>query len=232
MLLTVGETVMLPDLAAHHLLHVLRLGHGDALTLFNNQGGEYAAQILQTSRRTVTVQIQAHHSIERESNVSVHLGQVISKGDRMDWLLQKVTELGVSVVTPLMSQRCNVKLDPQRLLKRQMHWLGVIASACEQCGRNRLPQLNPVISLAEWVPHTEQATCFVLQPSMCKTDLAQWEQPRCVRLLVGPEGGLTDHEIALAKQHQYHDLSLGPRVLRTETAGITAVAWCQYQWDR
>jgi 16S rRNA (uracil1498-N3)-methyltransferase len=229
--LTAGDGIQLPPQAAHHVAKVLRLTVGDTLTLFNNQGGEYTAQISQITKQNVTALVQTHHTIEREARIPVHLGQVISKGDRFDWLLQKATELGVTRITPLFSQRCNVKLDSQRLAKRHAHWQGIVISACEQCGRNRLPQLMPAISLTQWVQQTESALKFMLHPTPDKTRLNPDEPPHAVRLLVGPEGGLTEDEVTFARQHHYQLLGLGPRVLRTETAGITALAWCQYVWD-
>jgi 16S rRNA (uracil1498-N3)-methyltransferase len=228
--LTVGDDVQLPPQAAHHVAKVLRLTAGDVLTLFNNQGGEYTARISQITKQKVSAHVQTHEAIEREARIPVHLGQVISKGDRFDWLLQKATELGVARITPLFSQRCNVKLDDQRLAKRHAHWQGVIISACEQCGRNRLPQLMPAIALTQWVQQTESALKFVLHPTPDRTRLNPDEPPEAVRLLVGPEGGLTEDEVALAGQHHYRLLGLGPRILRTETAGVTALAWCQYVW--
>lgn len=215
--------------AVMHLVRVLRMKDGDALRLFNGDGHEYPAQLVVTGKKTASARVLSQSETDAELPLPIHLGQVISKGDRMDFVLQKATELGVAEITPLFSERCDVKLNQERLEKKVEHWQKVITSACEQCGRNRLPQLNAPQSLQDWTASVEAARKFILHPHN-QQPLNTSEAPSSVAILVGPEGGFSDTEVKLCEQQDFSGLLLGPRILRTETAPLAAVSVMQFLW--
>ena len=216
--------VELPAAASHHALRVLRLDVGDAVTLFNGEGGEYAGRIAGTDRG-VRVQLAEWQSVERESPLELVLAQALPAGDKMDWVVQKAVELGVARIQPLLTARSVVRLSGERAVKRVAHWRSVAASACEQCGRNRVPEIAPLLDLRQWLgrlPPENQLQRMLLAPQGGR-------RPRALAgnrflLLVGPEGGLDMEEAAAARLAGFADLSLGPRILRTETAGPAALA--------
>ena len=216
--------VELPPAASHHALRVLRLDVGDAVTLFNGEGGEYAGRIAGTDRG-VRVQLAEWQSVERESPLELVLAQALPAGDKMDWVVQKAVELGVARIQPLLAARSVVRLSGERAAKRVAHWRSVAASACEQCGRNRVPEIAPILDLRQWLgrlPPENQLQRMLLAPQGGR-------RPRALAgnrflLLVGPEGGLDREEAAAARLAGFADLSLGPRILRTETAGPAALA--------
>ena len=216
--------VELPAAASHHALRVLRLDVGDAVTLFNGEGGEYAGRIAGTGRG-VRVQLAEWQSVERESPLELVLAQALPAGDKMDWVVQKAVELGVARIQPLLAARSVVRLSGERAVKRVAHWRSVAASAREQCGRNRVPEIAPLLDLRQWLgrlPPENQLQRMLLAPQGGR-------RPRALAgnrflLLVGPEGGLDMEEAAAARLAGFADLSLGPRILRTETAGPAALA--------
>ena len=216
--------VELPAAASHHALRVLRLDVGDAVTLFNGEGGEYAGRIAGTDRG-VRVQLAEWQSVERESPLELVLAQALPAGDKMDWVVQKAVELGVARIQPLLAARSVVRLSGERAVKRVAHWRSVAASACEQCGRNRVPEIAPILDLRQWLgrlPPENQLQRMLLAPQGGR-------RPRALAgnrflLLVGPEGGLDMEEAAAARLAGFANLSLGPRILRTETAGPAALA--------
>lgn len=213
--------------AAHHVATVLRLKANQPIVLFNGDGNEYSAQIISVSRKQVTVEADACLSLNKESPLSLHLGQGVSKGDRMETVLQKSVELGVTEITPLITERCTVKLDEKRWEKKVQQWQKIIVAACEQCGRNRLPVLHPVTPLSKWLSQSTKTSRLVLSPG-AETSLSK--QPYCThgyRLLIGPEGGLSDAEVHHAQESSYTATTLGPRILRTETAAITSLSILQ-----
>ena len=234
--LQVGSEIELPRDAADHLVKVLRLDVGAQITLFNGSGGEYAATLSRLERRAATVAILSHDPIERESPLSITLMQAVTRGEKMDWVLQKATELGVAAIQPIEAERSVVQLDAERTEKRRAHWQGILRSACEQCGRNRLPRLL--------APTSVQAACLAfsrespaalrltLEPSAAatldsSTFLTAARAARSVAILIGPEGGWSDAELQCAADAGFDGIHLGPRVLRTETAAIAAVAASQ-----
>lgn len=224
-----NTSIALETGASQHLARALRMQVGDALTLFDGSDGEFPAVITQVDRKQVVAHTGTRCDSSVESPLAVHLGIAISRGDRMDWVVQKATELGVTAVTPLFTARSEVKLAPERAEKKIRHWQQVAISACEQCGRNRLPLVHPLTGLDHWLENTVAQGKFVLHHRALSAPAAT-EQPQSVALLIGPEGGLSPEEISAAEKAGYSALRLGPRVLRTETAPLAAIAILQSQW--
>lgn len=232
--LVIGSTVDLPEAVAHHL-HVVRLQPGAALTLFNGEGGQYRATLVESGKRRATAVIDGHEPIEAEAPYPVTLAQGLPEGSKMDWIVEKAVELGVTAIQPLAAARSVVRLSGDRLEKRQAHWHGVIVAASEQCGRNRLAQLLPMADVQPWLAGTAGAgaTRILLSPRATES-LAGWARanpPQAVTLLIGPEGGLSPQEEDAAVAAGALALSMGPRVLRTETAGLAALAVLAGAWD-
>ena len=212
-----------------HIAKALRMRIGDAIALFNGLGGEFSAEIVSIDKKAVKLNVLDHNAHELESPLQLELGIAISRGDRMDWVIQKATELGATSIAPLTTLRTEVKLKGERAEKKQRHWQQIIISACEQCGRNRLPQLQSLASLENWLPGVNAERKFVLHhrdTSATKTDT----RPTSAAILIGPEGGLNKSEIINAGQHGFEALTLGPRILRTETAPLAAIAILQARW--
>lgn len=228
-----GARVTLPETVANHLLRVLRLSTGAELILFNGDGHDYHARIDQAERRAATVTIGERLAARAESPLSIVLAQGIARGEKMDWVLQKATELGVGAVVPLRTEWTEVRLDAQRAERRHQHWLGVIASACEQSGRATLPALAPANELATWAAGLpDNCLRLALDPDG-EQSLATCPQPPAaapVVLVIGPEGGLSGRDLAALRAAGFVGLRLGPRVLRTETAGIAAIVALQTLW--
>ena len=224
-----GQELQLAADQARYLSRVLRLRAGDSLTVFNGDNGEFAATLSAVGKNSATVLVESHVETATESPLKVHLVQGISRGERMDYVVQKATELGVSAITPLRSERTEVRLSGERAEKKLRHWQQIATSACEQCGRNRLPNIQPAQDLAQWIGGVEADTRLVLhhRASSAQTDATS---PSSSALLVGPEGGLSPEEITAAEQAQFRSLQLGPRILRTETAPLAAIAILQARW--
>jgi 16S rRNA (uracil1498-N3)-methyltransferase len=229
--LAVGQQVDLPPAVAHHI-NVVRLEPGAALTLFNGDGGEYAAVLREVGKKRATAELLTFTAREAELPFPVTLAQALPEGSKMDWIIEKVVELGVTAVQPLAARRCVVRLSAERAEKKLEHWQGVIEAACEQSGRNRLPRLAPPLDLREWLAQPADGQRILLSPR-ATTSLADWTRAQSaqpVTLLVGPEGGFTDEEETLAVQHGALALSAGPRVLRTETAALAVLAVLAAAW--
>jgi 16S rRNA (uracil1498-N3)-methyltransferase len=227
--LTPGRDVELPVQTGEHIARVLRLERGHPLRLFNGDGGEYAGELASLAKRAVTARVlESVAATDRESPLCITLGQGIARGEKMDWILQKATELGIARIVPLITDRTEVKLDAERAERRLAHWAAVIASACEQCGRNRLPELHEPIRLAEWAAATTDEPGLRLALDPHGADRARdLHIDAAATLVVGPEGGLSTHDLATLDQAGFHGPRLGPRILRTETAGIAALAALQ-----
>jgi 16S rRNA (uracil1498-N3)-methyltransferase len=224
-----GAEIELPERAARHVA-VLRLARGAAVTLFNGSGGEYAAELTRVSRDTAHVRIGKIKPMERESPLAITLAQCVSSGDRMDMALQKATELGVRRIVPLESERSIVRLSAERADRRVAHWRGVVTAACEQSGRNSVPDVDPITALDAFLAAPAgDALRLILAPDAPR-DLKAFPQARAVTLLVGPEGGLSPSERARAQAKGYAAVRFGPRVLRTETAPLAAIAAMQVLW--
>jgi len=226
--LAAGSRARIEGSAANHVLRVLRLAPGDPLTVFDGRGGEHAARIGGLDRSGVTIEVGEHRPVERESPLEVTLAQGVSRGERMDLVVQKATELGVRCIVPVLTERTVVRFDAKQSGARLRHWQGVAVAACEQCGRNTLPRIAAPVALPELLRETDDDSLrLVLTPGGDASigDLASG--PGSVTLLIGPEGGLSQDERRAAIQAGYRPLRLGPRVLRTETAAIAALAALQ-----
>ncbi len=227
--LTENLSAELNPKTSHYISRVLRLKEGTSLILFDGSGRQFDASINHISKNSVTVDVGPADQTSVESPLNIHLGIAISKGDRMDWVIQKATELGVSEITPLLSQRVEVKLKGERLQKKQEHWQQIGISSCEQCGRNLVPQVHPLTDASSWINAVNAEKKFVLH-HRSEHALDPTAQVNSIALLIGPEGGLAEQEIITAEQHGFSSLRLGPRVLRTETAPLAAIAILQNIW--
>lgn len=220
-----GLVLDLPPAAARHV-QVLRLQPGEGLTLFNGEGGEFAATVLRMGRNDVSVTVGPHQAVEREAARPVHLAVGMPANDRMDWLVEKAAELGVTSIQPLLAQRSVLKLQGERAEKKQAHWQGIAIAACEQSGRNRVPVVHPVLGVVQWLATPAAAgprLLLSLRSEAVSLRLAAGSE-EAVTLLSGPEGGLTAQEEEMAAAAGFRHASLGPRVLRSETAPLAALA--------
>jgi 16S rRNA (uracil1498-N3)-methyltransferase len=227
--LSSGLRTELDDQAFAHLIRVLRMNDGDPVRLFNGDGHEYAGQLCDVQKKSASVLIGDILRSEADTPLKLQLGQVVSKGDRMDFTIQKATELGISDITPLWSERCEVRLKGERLDKKMEHWQKVAISACEQSGRNRIPAIHQPQYFADWAKNNNADVRLLLHPHRQKP-LRDYPQPASVALLVGPEGGFSEQEVEMAMSSGFAGLTLGPRILRTETAALAALSVFQFQW--
>ena len=226
--LALGQRVTLPEDSSAHLLRVLRLGPGDAVTLFNGDGFDYSARLLTAAKRGAEAEIVGREAVPRESPLRITLVQGVARGEKMDWVLQKATELGVEAFTPVITERTEVKLDAERAGKRMAHWRGVVAAACEQSGRAVLPRLSEPLALSTYAGLETADIKLVLDPGGdCGLAELAPADGQSIALVVGPEGGLSERDLATLRAAGFRGLRLGPRILRTETAGLAAVAALQ-----
>ena len=228
--LATGAALDLPSGAARHV-QVLRLQPGDTITLFNGtNGGEFDATITHMGRSDVQVQVGAHHTVEREARRAVHLAVGMPANERMDWLVEKATELGVASIQPLMTERSVLRLSGERADKKVAHWHSVAIAACKQCGANRVPLLHPVRTFSNWLANSTGGDSSVGLLLSLNSDakplrtLVSSESGQAITFLSGPEGGLSAVEENLALKHGYQPVTLGPRVLRAETAALAALS--------
>jgi 16S rRNA (uracil1498-N3)-methyltransferase len=225
--ITQNSLITLDDNAFNHLIRVLRMKPGESITLFDGSNQITPAVIHEVNKKNVIVKTTNSIEDNRESPLNIHLGQVISRGEKMEFTIQKSVELGVTSITPLLSERCGVKLDTERLDKKVQQWQKIVISACEQCGRNIVPIVNPVTKLETWCTNLTTQLRLNLHPK-AKHGIKQLENGHNnISLLIGPEGGLSDNEINMTHKYQFTDILLGPRVLRTETAALTALTALQ-----
>jgi len=227
--LRTGSEVLLPEQAGEHVARVLRMERGHPLILFNGDGCEYDAALGQLAKRAVTAEVRQAREVNRESTLDITLAQGVARGEKMDWILQKATELGVARIVPLVTERTEVKLDEERAERRVAHWRSVVAGACEQSGRTRLPEIVAPLRLDRWLGDLgDDAMLRLALLPEGDAGLRQFaDMENGVVLCVGPEGGFSDHDVAQLHHARFHGLRLGPRILRTETAGIAAVAALQ-----
>lgn len=229
-LLTAGSEIALNDDAANHVGRVLRMSAGQALELFDGSNLVFPAQIVEPGKKSVRVSVGEGREESRESPLHLHLGQVMSRGEKMEFTIQKAVELGVNVITPLFSERCGVKLDAERLAKKNQQWQKIVVAACEQCGRNSVPEVREAMTLEAWSAEQEPGLKLNLHPRASQSINTLPLPVERVRLLIGPEGGLTADEISMTARHGFTDILLGPRVLRTETTALTAITALQVRF--
>jgi 16S rRNA (uracil1498-N3)-methyltransferase len=229
--LSIGATVALPEHVAHHL-HVLRMAPGDNLTLFNGEGGEYTATLTAIDRKRVHVEIKTFSPREAELPYSITLAQALPEASKMDWIIEKAVELGIAAIQPLAAQRCVVRLSAERAAKKMTHWQGIVVAASEQSGRNHVAHLADTADFNSWIGQRNLHVRILLTPR-AEQSLSEWARhhtPQPVTLLVGPEGGFTEQEENSARAQDVLMLSMGQRVLRTETAGLAAIAALNAIW--
>lgn len=224
-----GQQISLDEQAFQHLVRVLRMTDGDSLVLFNGDGRALEGTLCDVGKKQAAVLLGDCIAEDAATPVALHLGQVISKGDRMDFTIQKATELGVSSITPLWSERCDVRLKGERMDKKLEHWRKVAISACEQSGRNRIPDILEPMAMTDWAPTVSTEQRLILHPHN-QQPLDTSAKPGSVTLLVGPEGGFSEIEVEQAQRSGFIGLLLGPRILRTETAALAALSVLQYLW--
>lgn len=229
--LHIGGTIDLPEDIAHHVF-VLRLQVGDKIELFNGEGGAYIAVVTDIGKKRATAEIKLHLNEERELAFGLSLAQALPEGSKMDWIIEKAVELGVNSIQPLAAQRSVVKLNSERADKKLRHWQSIITAASEQCGRNRLAHLAELVDVQKWLLQQDMHKRILLSPrgEHSLTDWARHHPAQAVTVMVGPEGGFSETEENLAIQHGALALRMGPRILRTETAGLSAIAILSSTW--
>jgi 16S rRNA (uracil1498-N3)-methyltransferase len=225
-----GARIELPEPVARHAVRVLRLPPGASLVLFDGRGGEYEARIERIEKDRVVVFLGSWQDIERESSLSITLVQALQAGEKMDFTIQKAVELGVADIVPVESRRSVTRLSGERAAKRVAHWQGVAAAACEQCGRNHVPLVTPVEPLDHWLSRPPEGELRLMLAPGAEVSLADLPPVGNVQLLIGAEGGLDPQEVIAAEQVGFRAVRLGPRILRTETAGLAAMAAMQALW--
>jgi 16S rRNA (uracil1498-N3)-methyltransferase len=225
--LGLGEQ-QLPEAQAHYIGRVLRHAPGDAVQLFDGSGQEYLGELIEVGKKAVRVDLREIRAGQPDSALRVHLGQGLSRGERMDWAIQKATELGVAEITPIISARCEVRLRDERADKRLEHWRQIAISACEQCGRSRLPLIHAPLLLDDWLGSVEADLKLLLHP--VAEPLSSYPKPATLALLIGPEGGFSAAEVEQARGAGLQAARFGPRVLRSETAPVVALAVAQQLW--
>lgn len=230
--LTTDATVSITDKAFHYLTRVLRLGANAPLVVFNGEGGEFDATIVEVTKKSALIRTTTFRDLDVESPLRITLAQGLAKGEKMDWIVQKATELGVNEIQPLFTRYSDVKLNDERAEKRRQHWQEIAISACEQCGRNRPPAIHSPITISDWLTTLGQLQSdekrIVFQPQ--KSVHTSTASVSSARLLIGPEGGFHDDELKHAIATGFEFRSVGPRILRTETAAITAICLAQTWW--
>jgi len=221
----------LPDPVAHHALRVLRLAVGDRVVLFTGAGGEFAATLVRADKREAAARIDAFDPVERESALAVTLVQSIAANDAMDHAIRRAVELGAAAIQPVLTTRSARVPDGERGQKRLAHWCQIVIAACEQCGRNRVPEVRSVVSLERWLADRNAAIAgLVLSPTAAAAIAAAPRPQHALDMMVGPEGGFTAEEIGLAQRKGLLAVRLGPRVLRAETAALAALAAVNALW--
>ena len=227
----IGMLLTLPETVARHI-HVLRLTPGEIVTIFNGEGGEFHARLCEIEKKRVVVELKTFSPREAESAHALTLAQGLPEGSKMDWIIEKAVELGATAIVPLAASRSVVKVTAERAEKKMAHWQGIMAAAAEQCGRNRLPHLTEPVNFLLWINQQDLHRRVLLSPrgTQSLTDWARHQPPQALTLIIGPEGGFTEAEESLAIARGALCLAMGERVLRTETAGLAALAAVQALW--
>lgn len=229
--LAIGSILSLPEAVTHHI-QVLRMQPGNTVTLFNGEGGEYTATITQIEKKQVEVELKTFSPREVELPYAITIAQALPETPKMDWIIEKAVELGATAIQPLSAQRCVVRLNDERAEKKQSHWQGIIQAAAEQSGRNRLTQLAPLVDFSRWISQSDLHKRILLSPrgEQSLSDWARHQPAQALSLLIGPEGGFSEVEENLACEQGALMLTMGPRVLRTETAALSALAALDAIW--
>ncbi len=227
---TAGSILTLPEETAHYLGNVLRLRNGTPVRIFDGRGGEFNAKVGEHGKRLVTLSVADHLDQEKESPLAVTMALGISRGERMDYAVQKAVELGAARIVPLTTEHCAVQLDSRRAGQKLNHWRKVVTSACEQCGRNRLPELRPVIGFHAWASGVTGGVRLVFSPAAGRKLSGVSKPDGPATILLGPEGGLSEDEVHTAIQAGFLPIALGPRILRAETAAVAALTAVQVLW--
>lgn len=224
------QHLTLDTATSHHLLNVLRCKIGDKIIIFNGEDGEFNAEIIDKEKNHVLVFLNSFEQINRESPLYIHLAQAISRGEKMDFTIQKAVELGVNKITPLITEFCNVKLNAERWQKKLQHWQNIIINACEQSGRTKIPEIESPIEFKKWLGTKLETTKIILDPNGEKnlSDLKPTDNKIC--LLIGSEGGFSENEINFAKQQNFIATKFGPRILRTETMALAIIVAIQNRY--
>ena len=233
--LSVGHVIALDREASHHAVNVMRLEVGAPVTVFNGRGGEFNASVVSIKKNYMQVRIDKFQNVDRESSLKLHLVQGVSRGSKMDFAIQKAVELGVTHVTPIITDHCVVQMSTERWQKRLLHWKNIIIGACEQSGRNIIPQLDDTICFKKWRENLKESSGkkisdeirLVLHPARDDASVTHMRRSKSIMLLIGPEGGFSDDEIKTAKQAGFCCVKLGQRIMRTETAALAAVSVLQ-----
>ncbi|ENV37860.1 MULTISPECIES: 16S rRNA (uracil(1498)-N(3))-methyltransferase [Acinetobacter] len=228
--LNTGNTIELTESVFHHWVRVLRAKEQEQAIFFNGKGGEYLVTLTEINKKNAFVSVDQFNELDRTAPFNVILGQVMSKGDRMDYAIQKATELGVTTIQLLTSDRCEMRLKYDRDQKKLDHWQSVAIAACEQCGLNKVPQILPPIALNDWVKSELPTSRFVLAPNKNQENVLL-KSDNHLALLIGPEGGLSEVEIETANQNNFQNWCIGDRVLRTETAPVVALSILNYHFS-
>ena len=226
--LTTGEPFLLEAQAAHHLATVLRVKKGRELVVFNGEGGEYRGRVIEVDRKKVSVLLEQFIGVDRQSTLPIHIGACLIKFDRMDWLIQKATELGAYSLTPIISDYTDIKFPADKREKKQAHWQQVMINACEQSKRTALMRIHEPVALEDWVREQRSELKLILHPST--SVLLKEQKPQDVALLIGPEGGFSEAEVDWACRQGFMATGLGPRILRAETAPLAAISVLQHLW--
>lgn len=228
--LSVNDVIQLEPEASNHVGRVLRMQVSQQIVLFNGDGHDYLAEITEVTKKHVCVNLLSKQKVENESPLAVHLAQGVSRGDKMDFTIQKSVELGVTEITPIFTERCGVKLQGDRLQKKHQQWQKIAIAACEQSGRAFVPTVHMPITINEFLRQQSEQLKLNLHPRASTTVKGLKIPQAGVRFIIGPEGGLNDNEIEQAVEAGYQEILLGPRVLRTETAALTLLSALQLQF--
>lgn len=228
--LSSGETVLLPRDKAHYISNVLRMRAGDSIKVFNNLGYEYESSIIDITKKTAQIKLSKSIQIENESPLKITLCLAIARGQHMDFSIQKAVELGVSNIVPVISEFSNVKLEDSRVQNKLTHWQNIIISASEQCGRNTLTRLQKPLDFSKWLELDTSMKRLILHPASQQSLSGIDMQDNELSLIIGPEGGFSEHEVKLSEEKGCISISMGPRILRTETAVVAAVSNAQQLW--
>jgi len=232
--ITINESIVMDDFSAHHALKVMRLKSDDKLILFNGDGSDYEGQVININKRKVEVLINSKKNINNESDLKVTLLQAITSNEKMDWIIQKTTELGINEIQPILCDRSIVKIKNDKIEKRLLHWHQVSIAACEQCGRAKIPKINKpenITKYLEKISTTNNSLKIILSPTATKSlDEINCNSDKNIKVLIGPEGDFTKQELELAIKKDFLPVKIGPRILRTETAPISILSILQYKY--